>query len=386
MNILLASSSSGSRGGGELYLLYLGKALVQRGHRVSLWASNHSRMDELSNSFSSFGEVVRAPYKNTYDYATRPFATCFDLIKTRQIAAEWRRLKPDCIHINKQNLEDGLDLLRAAAWAGLPSICTIHLTQAAQYLKARFGAARDFISRNSLKQYAGPLVAVVESRGADLENFLGLERESARVIPNGVPVFDLAQRDAMRRPKRDALNVAGGEFLILAIGRMVPQKRPKLFLELAARIHRKRPQARFLWVGDGRLSGDWDAWVRENSLEGVIRRAPWQSDVLPFLAAADLFLHTAQYEGLPLALLEALSAGLPCALTENLPREMPFLESVHPIVAGTEDDAWISRLEEPALLRRSGQAGRELVQRRFSFERMAESYESLYNAVVSRRP
>ncbi len=382
MNILLASSSSGSRGGGELYLLYLGRALVQRGHRVSLWASSHARMDELSNSFSSFGDVTRARYKNTYDHAARPLSTTYNLVKSREIAAEWKRLKPDCIHVNKQNLEDGLDLLRASNASGLPSVCTIHLTQSARYLKARFGRARDVIARKSLERYAGLLVAVVESRGRDMEDFLGLERGSAHVIPNGVPIFDLARRDAARRPKREALRLSGEEFLILAVGRMVPQKRPLLFLELAERIHRRMPKARFLWVGDGRLSGDWDAFVRKHSLEEVIHRSPWQLDILPFLAAADLFLHTAEYEGLPLALLEALSAGLPCALTENLPREMPFLEAIHPVVAGP-GEAWIPLLGDAVQLRRSGQAGRQLVEKRFSFDRMAESYEALYNSVVS---
>ncbi len=379
MNILLASSSSGSRGGGELYLLYLGRALVQRGHRVSLWASSNPRMDELSNSFSALGEVVRAPYNNTYDYVARPLSTAFNLLKTRQIAASWRRLMPDCIHINKQNLEDGLDLLRAATWTRLPSVCTIHLTQSARYLKARFGAARDFIALKALKGFHGPLVAVVESRGGDLAEFMG--EKNARVIPNGVPVFDLKKRDAMRLAKREALGIAQEDFLVLAVGRMVPQKRPMLFLELAARICARRPKTRFLWVGGGRLEQEWDAWVSGHRLEGCIRRAPWQSDVLPFLAAADLFLHTAQYEGLPLALLEAMSAELPCALTGNLPREMPFLQSMDPIVTG-EDDAWIKRLDDRPHLRRSAQAGRELVRERFSFDRMAQAYEELYGQEV----
>ena len=51
MKILLASSSSGSRGGGELYLLYLGRALAERGHEAMLWASAHPRMNELAEKW-----------------------------------------------------------------------------------------------------------------------------------------------------------------------------------------------------------------------------------------------------------------------------------------------------------------------------------------------
>src|SRR3954465_11921994 len=137
MKILLASSSSGSRGGGELFLVYLGRALAQRGHQVTLWASTHPRMDELSNTFVGFGEVVRSRYANTYDLRGRSLASYLNVLGARSIAGEWRRLGADVIHINKQNLEDGLDLLRAARGSGLPSLATVHLTQTARYLKAK---------------------------------------------------------------------------------------------------------------------------------------------------------------------------------------------------------------------------------------------------------
>src|SRR5688500_16843185 len=78
MKILLVSSSSGSRGGGELYLLYLGRALAQRGHSLTLWASTHTRMDELANSFSGIGEVLRSPYRNTYDHRGRSISSYLD--------------------------------------------------------------------------------------------------------------------------------------------------------------------------------------------------------------------------------------------------------------------------------------------------------------------
>src|SRR5277367_1347424 len=95
IKILLVSSSSGSRGGGELYLLYLGRALAQRGHKVTLWASTHPRMDELSNSFSCFGDVSRSTYQNTYDHPGRSLATRFNFAKSSAIAQEWRALRPD---------------------------------------------------------------------------------------------------------------------------------------------------------------------------------------------------------------------------------------------------------------------------------------------------
>src|SRR5678815_2084011 len=114
MKILLASTSSGSRGGGELALLYLGRALVARGHEVTLWASTHPRMDELTTQFAEFGSVRRSPYVNTYDRRGRSLSCYFDKATALRVGEEWKALAPDIVHLNKQNLEDGLDLLAAA--------------------------------------------------------------------------------------------------------------------------------------------------------------------------------------------------------------------------------------------------------------------------------
>ncbi len=198
---------------------------------------------------------------------------------------------------------------------------------------------------------------MLESRKQDLARFIGNE-ERISVVPNGVPLFDLAKLRSLRRIKRTELQLDTEDFLFLALGRMVPQKRPMLFLELAEKIHAKIPQARFLWVGDGQLSEDWDQWVAERKLSKFIRRISWQPDVQPFLCAADVFLHVAEYEGLPLALLEAMSAGLPCAVKENLLAEMPFLNPANSISIG-DDDSWITSLTDHEFLSKIGEAGRQ---------------------------
>ncbi len=376
MKLILASSSSGSRGGGELYLLYLGRALAQRSHEVTLWASAHPRMDELANSFSAFGSVLRSSYRNTYDSRGRSIAGQLNYWSSGRVALEWRRSGADLIHINKQNLEDGLDLLRAARLSGIPNLCTIHLTQSAKYLRAKMAGIRDFVARRALKAYPGLLVAVLESRRRDLLEFIG-PTPRVRMIPNGVPLYDLYQRESVRVAKREELGFTEKELVFLAVGRMVPQKRPLLFLETAQRIHRTLPEARFIWIGDGALTPEWDRWVEENNMAHIIRRLPWQLDVQPFLFSADLFLHVAEYEGLPLALLEALSAALPVMLTPNLFAEMPFLSSGKAISFDNSEEQ-ILTLRDRTRLRQVGSAGRRLAEAEFSFAKMAESYEMLY--------
>lgn len=383
MKILFASSSSGSRGGGEFYLVYLGRALAKRGHDVRLWVSSHQRMDELCGAFAEIGPVVRAEYRNMYDRRTRSIGSHFDRRTARRAADEWRALGPDIVHINKQNLEDALDLLRAANLSQLPSVCTIHLTQTARYLGAVLAFVRDFVARRALERYGGEFVCVLDERERDLRRFLGA-RARIHTIPNGVELYDLTRLTSVRESKRADLGIDSNTLLILAVGRLVPQKRPLVFLELAQRIHSRLPKTQFLWVGDGALASDWDAAVAQNSLAPFVRRVGWQQNVRDYLFAADVFLHTAEFEGLPLAILEALSAGLPCAITPNLLAEMPFLNGDNSIAIDA-DDRWVDTFSNPTRLAGLGKNSRQLAEEKFSFDLMAERFEALYSQVRNRR-
>ena len=380
MKILLVSTSSGSRGGGELCLLYLGRALRERGHRVTLWVSSHPCMDELAVRFAELGEVVRADYTNTYDRRGRSIASYCDSATASRAAAQWRELAPDVIHLNKQNLEDGLDLVEAARRCALPALAMIHITQNATYLRAQFAAVRDFIARRALRRFPGVLVTTPESRRRDLAAFLG-DAARVRVVANGVPIPDPASREASREAVRGELGLSPDHLLCLAVGRMVPQKRPLLFLEIAEQIHAQIPTARFHWVGDGPLAARWDEWVVAHQLGEVIQRLPWRNDVPRLLTAGDVFLHVAEFEGLAFAILEAIAACLPCAITSNLLAEMAFLNESNSI-AIKPDATWIAQLRDRDRLRRIGKAAGQLAAEQFSFARMAAEYEVLYHESI----
>jgi glycosyltransferase involved in cell wall biosynthesis len=340
-------------------------------------------MDELANTFSGFGEVLRSDYENTYDQRGRSISSYLNFKVSHKVAAVWRSAEPDFIHLNKQNLEDGLDLLRATRHAHVPNLCTIHLTQSAKYLQAKLAWSRDFVAWRALKHYHGLLVTVLENRQNDLVSFLG-PSPRIRMIPNGVPLFDLTRARAVRALKRTELGYAESDQLFIAVGRMMPQKRPLLFIEKAAQVLRTFPEAKFLWVGDGKMSEEWDARVAEKGLGASIRRLPWHNDVQSLLLSADVFLHVAEFEGLPLAILEAMSAALPCAITANLLGEMPFMNSENSIAVG-DDESWLDALRDPSRLRLLGMAARQLAEERFSFGKMAQSYEALYEETMARR-
>jgi glycosyltransferase involved in cell wall biosynthesis len=380
MRALLVSSGSGSRGGGEIFLEYLAKALTDRGHEVTVWIPDSARMDELAEKCSRDAKVIRSEYRNTYDYSTRSLATCFNWPVSRRIAEEWRAIAPDVIHINKQNLEDGLDLLRAARLCALPSICTVHLTQTASFLRAKLAWLRDFIARRQLEKYEGILVSVQSTREQALRDFIGDGARTATVL-NGVPWVDRAAMHSERQRKRAELGVSGGELLVLGVGRLVAQKRPLRFLEIAKQLHEWVPKTRFLWVGDGSLAAQWREAIARDQMDDFVFCAGWQSDVLPFFLAGDVLLHVAEFEALPFVLIEAMAARLACVVTRDLASELSFLDEEN--VLYVDDLPELARkLADQESVASVATAGWELVKDRLSVGRMAESYEQLYRKVI----
>ena len=163
----------------------------------------------------------------------------------------------------------------------------------------------------------------------------------------------------------------------MAIGSLVVHEQPLVFLERAAEILRAQPQAKFLWLGEGPLGEAWDEWVAAQGLGGAIHRRPWRSDAPLVLLAADLLMHVGESDGLPLDILEAFSAGLPCAITTHHRAEIPLLDPSNSILIGA-DGGWLETLGDEKRLQQIGQAARHVAEENFSCARMAGEYEALY--------
>lgn len=378
MRVLLISSSSGSHGGGEIFLVYLAEALRARGHTPGLWISDHARMDDLAKAFAPHGEVLRSAYPWFYDSWHRGLLTWRGNPATQaRFRHEWSSWRPDVLHLNKQCLEDGLDLLGAAAAQSTLHLTTVHITQPARQLGARFGRWRDARARRSLRRYPGPLVTVSPARAADLRRELG-PGPRIESNPNGVPLIELPHdRAALRRTE----GLQDGECAVVGVGRLEEQKRPLEFLRQIRCMRDAGIAVSGRWIGDGRLQSAWDVELDRLDLRSVVRQDRWRSDVRAVLPAFDLFLHTAAFEGLPLALLEAFQAGLPCFVSAEVAAELPqdLAEFVHRIADPTD---WSSLLHDSSRLTAHGAAGRAHAREHYSTGAMAARYESLYRELI----
>ncbi len=381
MRILFVSASSGSEGGGELYLLYLAQELRAQGCETLLWCSNHPSLDKLATQFETVGKVHRSNYVNTYRKPFRSLSYVIPPSYSERLRREWEALRPDVIHINKQALEDGLDLLQAANSLNTPHCATIHITQTARELKAVGAPLRDWVSRRVLQSYKGTYIAISPRRAKELQAFVG-NWTPVRHVDNGVAIPSESEKADLREKGRKVLlgTTAGSNVLCaVAVGRLEAQKRPLLFLQMARALREREPRAMFYWIGDGRLRPDWDAEVERLGLNDCVKCLGWQDNVMPYLAAADVFLHPAAFEGLPFALLEALAWGLPCVIQPELAQELGFSNGDCLWVA--DGDTWTSRVVDPEERRKISDRAVQKVRDSYSREQMAARHLKIYRTI-----
>jgi glycosyltransferase involved in cell wall biosynthesis len=200
-----------------------------------------------------------------------------------------------------------------------------------------------------------------------------LQARAARtieVIPNGVDTEIFRPDEQVRRRVRSSLGL-GTEFVFVAVGRLMWKKNYPALL----RAFRTLGGGTLLIVGTGPQERELRAMAGAN----VIFLGP-REDVPELLNAADAYVLTSVVEGLPVALLEAGSVGLPCLATDaGGVRETGIATLVNEETLATEMNRLMS-LSEPE--RRSrGEEARARVIEHYSLDTVVTQWEALYRSL-----
>lgn len=375
LRVLLASSSSGSRGGGELYLCGLAQGLAQLGHEVHAVVSQHSRMDELAAQLSAYGPVHRVRYQNTYDRRLRGWGAALARGEIHRLRDELSAINPDIIHLNKQNLEDGLDLLAAAEATRLPTAATIHVTRSMHSLRALAGGLRDWLARRILQNTTCPLIAISESGVTDLVHY-GIHPARVHLVFNGVAAAPSSDREAVRR----SWNCQPDEIVLGCVARIEPQKNPLFMPSLLAALPR---HVRLVWIGDGSLKHSLQQLAADQGVADRVLLPGWQHNARSFLPGFDVFVLPSLYEGFPFAILEAMAAGLPCVVSDVDGVAEAVTDGETGFVCPPDDqDIWLDRINRYvanlAARQQAGARAQARYQENFSLEVMARKTEAIY--------
>ena len=259
----------------------------------------------------------------------------------------------------------------AARWARIPQLVTMHGSRYyAQRLRRRV-AMRWVLRRSSL-------VTVSANLAEHLSGDLGIPRASIEIVANGVELA-AGRREALR----GELALSPSDILLLAVGNLYPVKGHRYLIEALAQVSARRSDVHLAIAGRGTELASLRAQAAAAGLERRVHFLGLRSDIPNLLAAADLFVHPSLSEGLPIAVLEAMTAGRPIVATAvgDVPAALGGGEAG--VIVGTADAAALARaidglLNDPEraqlILKRAHMRAKDL----YGVPRMVASYERIY--------
>ena len=143
----------------------------------------------------------------------------------------------------------------------------------------------------------------------------------AILLPNAIDTARFRFSERARQETRERLGIPRDARVLLHVGRFQPQKNHRFLMRIWQEYAALKPSAYLICVGEGELMPEIKALA--DTLPGAarVRFAGLQAETAAFYSAADVFLLPSLFEGLPVTLVEAQAAGLPCLISERVPSD-----------------------------------------------------------------
>jgi glycosyltransferase involved in cell wall biosynthesis len=207
------------------------------------------------------------------------------------------------------------------------------------------------------------------------------------VIPNGVAVPPLPS-DEDRRAARESLGVGDDELVVGNVANLRREKAHDVLLRSFSQVVARVPNARLVIVGaDMGMGSALAALARALGVEDRVRFLGRRDDATQLMPGFDVFALSSRFEGLPLAMLEAMMRAVPVVSTA-VGGVVDVVDdgATGMLVPGGDEarlaEALVGVLADRGLAGRLGRAGRAKAEAEYSVERMVADYERLYGEVL----
>jgi glycosyltransferase involved in cell wall biosynthesis len=215
-------------------------------------------------------------------------------------------------------------------------------------------------------------------------------RGRIHLVPNGIELATYGRDPVARDRARNALGIDDG-FVWLTVGRLVEAKRHEDLISAFGDVHARHPRASLLIAGVGPLEETIRTKVRDLGLDGSVDLLGLRNDVPQLMQAADAFVMSSAWEGLPMVLLEAGASSLPIAATDvGGSRDAVVDGTTGHLVPPRDPHALAFAMDRIMSLsdagsRAMGESGRAHIARAFSLETVVDRWDALYRAALAAR-
>ena len=203
------------------------------------------------------------------------------------------------------------------------------------------------------------------------------------VLNNAIDAEKFRFDESKRTTIRAGLQIQEGELLVGHVGRFCYPKNHRFLIEIFNEI-RKRIPSKLILVGDGELRKDIEQKVKEYGLEDKVIFTGVISDVSEILQAMDAFVFPSNYEGLPVTLVEAQAAGLPCLISDRVPLECKITDLVRQIPLAESSEKWADLVIKSAKTNRKN-TFLEIRNAGFDIKESAKYLQDFYYSCVNGR-
>lgn len=235
---------------------------------------------------------------------------------------------------------------------------------------------------------AGALVAVSDDVARAVREAIGPSPARVVTIPNGVDTARYGAPDGS--VTRRELGLPDDGMVLACVAKFHEQKGHRVLVQAVADLPPTEVRVHLMLLGDGPLRGEIEAMVHAAGMADRVHFLGTRQDIPSVLRLADGLVLPSLWEGLPMALLEAMASGLPVIATSVSGTRQVVTNDETGLLVEAGDSrglgAAIGRLTaDPALRQRLGDAGRSVVQSSFSVEAQARRHLDLYRSLLQPR-
>jgi L-malate glycosyltransferase len=315
------------------------------------------------------GTVVCIPAKNNASI----------LFAVRKIAAYVRTHNIQLIHCHLPWA--GMAGRLAGKLTGVPVVYTEH-NKWERYHKITY-----YLNKLSFSSQQKVIAVSAEVANSIKTNY-GKAKPPVHVVANGADTMKYARTEIFEKDIRKEFNIPATATVIGIACVFRVQKRLGAWLGIARELHAKHPDTFFIIVGDGPLRDEVHAKAKALGTDKYIFFAGLQAETRPYFKAMDLFMMSSEFEGLPIALLEAMSMNCvpACTAAGGIPEVIK--DGVNGVLVPVEQPMQLVErlsqlLQQPDQVARLKEAARETVINSFSMKKMVTELEDIYNNLIN---
>lgn len=278
-----------------------------------------------------------------------------------------REIQPDIIHAHSSKAGS----LARVAWRLAGQGRFVYTPHGFSFFRQDIGFTQR-LAFHTIERLGASLGGVIVACSRDeWDAARGLSRRCA-LIRNGVDTVELGRIASLvqmgKRPD-------GNNVVVATMGRITAARNPAAVIGISQKIRQMKPETKFIWIGGGEGAS--------KLMDAGIEVTGWlPHDVaVRQLTVADIYLHPSRWEGLPLAVLEAMALGKPVVATNIMGNRDAVIHGVTGFLCNDENDlvsAVKLLLDDPVLRCRMGRRSASRASEEFSIQTFIRRWDELY--------